>query len=283
MNEVVEVHRLAAFSEDPTGGNPAGVVLTDEPLADVEMQRIAAEVGYSETAFLASPSADGRTWQVRYFAPTSEVPFCGHATIASAVLLGRDGGRGRFQLETSVGTVPVEVGEVDGRVVATLTSVIPSVEEPPPGLVDAALGISGYARDDLDERFAPAVAFAGARHLVLVLERRAALARLAYDFEPLRELMLEHELTTVAFLWRAPDGTWHARNAFPVGGVVEDPATGAAAAALGGYLRATQTLTPPASFLVVQGEDMGRPSFLRVAIPDAVGGVEVSGTAMTMT
>ena len=86
--------RLAAFTADPAGGNPAGVWIGDELPPAGEMQRIAAEVGYSETAFLA-PDASGEPgrWRVRYFSPLAEVPFCGHATIASGVALaGRERG-----------------------------------------------------------------------------------------------------------------------------------------------------------------------------------------------
>jgi PhzF family phenazine biosynthesis protein len=276
------VHRLAAFTEDPTGGNPAGVVLTDEPLTPAHMQRIASEVGYSETAFLAAPSVDRRRWGVRYFAPSAEVPFCGHATIASGVLLGEQVGPGRFVLDTVVGQVPVTVQQVEGRTEATLTSVPPSVEQPPPGLVDDTLAACGYTAGQLDDRFPPRIAFAGARHLLLVLSRREDLAALAYDFERLRSLMAGTELTTVALLWLAADGTWHARNPFPVGGVVEDPATGAAAAALGGYLREVRAVDPPVTVHVLQGVDMGRPSVLRVDVPVGSAGIEVSGTAVTI-
>src|SRR5690606_12669144 len=90
-----ELHRLAAFTDDPRGGNPAGVWIGDAlPPAD-RMQRIAAEVGYSETAFLAPASGDA--WEVRYFSPLAEVPFCGHATIASGVVLGRRYGSGNYR------------------------------------------------------------------------------------------------------------------------------------------------------------------------------------------
>jgi PhzF family phenazine biosynthesis protein len=156
------------------------------------------------------------------------------------------------------------------------------VEQPPPGLVEDVLAACGYGTDELDGRFPPMVAFAGARHLLLALDRRETLAALAYDVERLRLLMEGAELTTVSLLWSAPDGSWHARNPFPVGGVVEDPATGAAAAALGAYLRARQVITPPATFEVVQGADMGRPSLLRVHVPVGVAGMEVSGTAVAI-
>ena len=79
----MEILRYAAFSSDPAGGNPAGVVLDAGDLDDAAMQRIAADVGFSETAFLTPTGPT--TARVRYFAPIAEVPFCGHATIASAV------------------------------------------------------------------------------------------------------------------------------------------------------------------------------------------------------
>ena len=72
------LQRLAAFSDGDRGGNPAGVLITETLPADTAMQRMAAEVGYSETVF-AAPQGDG--WRVRYFSPTVEVPFCGHATL----------------------------------------------------------------------------------------------------------------------------------------------------------------------------------------------------------
>lgn len=103
----VQVRRLAAFTEDPAGGNPAGVVIAPALPPDDEMQRIAADVGYSETAFLAD-RPDGLV--VRYFSPQAEVDFCGHATIATGVVLGTERGPGIYRLHTNVGVVPVEVG-----------------------------------------------------------------------------------------------------------------------------------------------------------------------------
>lgn len=282
MTADVRVHRLAAFTDDPGGGNPAGVVLTDRPLADEHMQRIAADVGYSETAFLTPRADDDRAVDVRYFAPSAEVAFCGHATIASAVWLGTRFGAGTFTFSTVVGDVPVTVEARGDVLVATLTSVPPRVEAAPPDLTDLVLHACGLDRDHLAPAYPPAVAFAGARHLVLVLRDRATLAGLTYDFDRVLATMTDHELTTVAYLWPEPGGPWHARNLFPVGGVVEDPATGAAAAAFGAYLRDRSPIAPPATFEIVQGEDMGRPSRLHVAVPIGDEGIRVAGRAVAI-
>jgi PhzF family phenazine biosynthesis protein len=274
------VHRLAAFTDHPDGGNPAGVVVTDTALPVGEMQRIAAEVGYSETAFLHGPSVDHRSWQVRYFSPVAEVPFCGHATIAAAVVLGGQVGTGGFTMHTAGGPVPVEVGGADDALVATLTSIPPGVQPATEDLVSEVVDAAGLAPSHLDERYPPAVAFAGAHHLLLVLVDRSDLRGLSYDFDRVLAVMTAHELTTVAYLWPAADGTWHARNLFPVGGVIEDPATGAAAAAFGAYLRSIGAIATPGELDIVQGEDMGRPSRLHVLVPSGDGGISVSGRAV---
>ena len=93
--------------------------------------------------------------------------------------------------------------------------------------------------------------------------------------------MLEHELITVDLVYREDETTFHARNPFPVGGVVEDPATGAAAAAFGGYLRETENIDTPATITIHQGDDMGRPSLLTVEI-GTEGPIKVSGRAVAL-
>ena len=101
----MDVLRIAAFSDGHIGGNPAGVVIGDI-LPDVaDMQRVAAEVGFSETAF-AAPEGSG--WRVRYFSPESEVPFCGHATIALGAALVRRFGDGIFKLTLDQANITVE-------------------------------------------------------------------------------------------------------------------------------------------------------------------------------
>ena len=271
------LHRYTAFSNDPAGGNPAGVWIGDALPDAATMQKIAAEVGYSETAFVA-PSR-GANREIRYFSPEAEVPFCGHATIATGVALGELESDGDYRLATRVGEVPVAVRTRHGVREASLISVTPRYEPAPDALVEAALSALGWKREDLDPSIPPARAFAGAWHLVLAVADADRLARLDYDFDRLKTLMLAETLTTLQLVWRESDAVFHARNPFPVGGVVEDPATGAAAAALGGYLRDAELIAAPTAVLIRQGETMGRPSRVHVEIP-ASGGIVVTGTAV---
>jgi PhzF family phenazine biosynthesis protein len=276
----VDVLRYTAFSDDPAGGNPAGVVLDATGLDDAAMLDIAHQVGYSETAFLWAGTAAG-AYRVRYFSPVAEVPFCGHATIASAVALADHGGGGDLRFQTQAGEVPVRVAsDPGGAVVATLTSVTPAVDDAAPEVVAQTLSALGWTDDDIDPDLPPRVAFAGAHHLVFGVRSRELLAGLSYDFERMRQLMLAQGWTTIQLVWRQDAAVYHARVPFPVGGVVEDPATGAAAAALGAYLRELGMVEPPATITIHQGDDMGRPSLLRVGIDPGSVGIRVSGRAV---
>jgi PhzF family phenazine biosynthesis protein len=271
------LYRLTAFSDRSDGGNPAGVWIGKTLPGNDVMQRIAASVGYSETAFVAPASGQRRS--VRYYSPEAEVSFCGHATIAAGVALGGLEGDGTYMLETAVGEVPVAVSSRDGLKEASLTSVEPRYQPAAGELVAEALAALDWGRDELDEAIRPARAYAGAWHLVLAVSESGRLSHLEYDFDRLKALMLDDGLTTLQLVWRESELVFHSRNPFPVGGVVEDPATGAAAAALGGYLRSAGLVTPPATILIRQGEVMGRPSRLTVRIPPA-GGIVVTGTAV---
>jgi PhzF family phenazine biosynthesis protein len=273
------LYRLAAFTADPRGGNPAGVWIGSDLPPEDEMQRIAARVGFSETAFVAPAAGAQRV--VRYFSPEAEVPFCGHATIATGVVLGQGGGDGVYRLSTQVGEVPVAVRGHDGVHDASLTSVTPKHEPAPAELVAEALAALGWRADELDASIPPARAYAGVWHLVLAAASLDRLDRLDYDFARLKALMLRDGLTTLQLVWRESPYVFHARNPFPVGGVVEDPATGAAAAAVGGYLRDAGLLAAPAALAIRQGEAMGRPSLVSVEIP-ATGGIIVTGTAVAI-
>jgi len=273
-----EILRYAAFTDRPEGGNPAGVVLDASGLDDAAMQAIAADVGYSETAFV---TGDGTDVDVRYFSPLAEVPFCGHATIATGVAWGDRHGPGVLRMRTRAGLVEVTVHDGSGGPpVATLVSVTPSSAP----LADAdraeALAALGWTDADLDPALPPRVAYAGAHHPVLAVADPGPLEALDYDFERLGALMAARDWTTMQLVLRVDATTFRSRNPFPPGGVVEDPATGAAAAAFGGYLRELGLVDVPATITIHQGVELGRPSLLTVDIPPGDAGISVSGAAV---
>ncbi|MBX9833360.1 MAG: PhzF family phenazine biosynthesis protein [Burkholderiaceae bacterium] len=271
--------KIAAFSDGPLGGNPAGVWIGEALPPSAEMQRIAADVGFSETAFAVS---QGSGWSVRYFSPESEVPFCGHATIALGAALAQREGDGVFSLSLAHAQITVE-GRRDGDLVQAALQSPPTRSGPlPDGLLDRLLTLFGLAPADLDPRIPPALIHGGASHAVLALRSRAALAAMHYALDAGRTLMLEAGLVTIVLVVAESGQLLHTRNAFASGGVLEDPATGAATAALAGYLR---DLGWPhgGAIDVVQGEDMGMRSRLRAEIGPVPGSsIRVSGTARCM-
>ena len=279
----VEVLRYSAFPEGGSGGNPAGVVLGAASLGEPQMLAIAQAIGYSETAFLAPVSdSDPTRLRVRYFSPRAEVDFCGHATVASAVAIAERYGAGVLTLETNVGLVPVSTRHDGTEVTATLTS--PATWSRPAGPpAGEALDALRLAPGDLDTTYPVHVAFAGNKHLVVGVRDRSVLDALDYDYDALEGLMAREGWTTVHVFWAEDRHTFHARNAFPPGGVREDPATGAAAAAFGGYLRRLELIDLPSRVVVLQGRQMGAPSRLVVDLRRGSDTVEVTGTARRLT
>jgi PhzF family phenazine biosynthesis protein len=178
--------------------------------------------------------------------------------------------------------VPVSVRQREGQWEVSLTSVLPRHEPAAPALVAGILEALEWAASDLDPAIPPARIYAGNWHVALAARTAARLADLDYDFDLLKAVMQDAGLATLQLVWRERHDLYHSRNPFPVGGVVEDPASGSAAAAFAGYLRDARLIDTPASIVILQGETMGRPSRLEVAIP-AAGGIVVSGHAVPMT
>jgi PhzF family phenazine biosynthesis protein len=276
---MTSVLRIAAFSDGNKDGNPAGVWIGDVLPDASRMQAIAADVGFAETAFAAP---EGEAWRVRYFSPSMEVPFCGHATIALGAALAHRYGDRSYDLHLNDAAISAS-GRRDGNTIAAALQSPPTRSAPvDPSLRDALLDLFGYTIADLDPNIPPARIHAGADHVVLALKSRQALARMSYDFERGRSLMKQAGLVTVALVSTETPQLFHVRNAFAAGGLVEDPATGAAAAAFAGYLR---DLSWPhgGAIDLVQGEDMGFKSLIRAEIGEPAGSsIRVSGTARFM-
>jgi len=270
----MNVQKISAFAYNNEGGNPAGVAFSDEMPSDNEMLKIAAKVGYSETVFLVKQNDKFR---VRYFSPEEEISFCGHGTIASSAVLAEKFGDGKFKLIINDGEVDVEVEKKDENYFATLSSVNTYSQEVDEDFVQKVINEFNFNFEDLNDNFPVKIAYAGARHLIFVLKDKQKQVDMAYNFDEIKELMREKELTTISILFNEDENLFHSRNAFAFGGVYEDPATGAAAVALGGYLRDIG-FKKEGKIEIIQGVDMNVPSKLYLSYEAELGSsVKVSG------
>lgn len=277
----VTVYTLNAFAKTENGGNPAGVVLDAHALSDGEMQRIAAKVGFSETAFVCrSDTADRK---LRFFTPAAEVDLCGHATIAAFSLLARKQilRLGRYTQETKAGLLPVEIGD-DGVIFMDQNN--PVFYE----TVDAReLADSLNIPEDCLMPGVPAqIVSTGLRDILIPVGTLSQLLGIRPDFDKIKAVskkydVIGYHLFTLESLHSA---TAHCRNLAPLYDIPEEAATGTSSGALGCYLY-EHGLIPEKSvshLVFEQGYAMNRPSeiFVQVALEKGrVSGVRVGGFA----
>ena len=274
----IEILRYTAFASEPGGGNPAGIVLDAAELSDDEMLDIARQVAYPETAFVVGETPTGP--RVRYFSPAAEVPFCGHATIATAVVLAERDGLGRRVFTTAAGEVALDATSgPNGGVQVAMTSVEPATRPIDPEVRDRLFALLGLSIDDVAAGFPVLESFAGNWHPVIVLRAEELFHQFRFAPAPLAALKAEAGwFGTVTVLHRTAALEYEARNLFPAGRVTEDPATGSAAASTGAYLREVGAVEPGDRVVIRQGRHVGRPSILLVDVP-ASGGITVTGSA----
>lgn len=276
------LYRVTAFSSLPEGGNPAGVYLNAQNLSDEDMLKIAKEVGYSETAFvMPSELCD---FKVRFFTPVDEVDLCGHATIATFNLL-RDLKiikRGVYTQETKAGKLDIEI----------YPKVVMMAQNPPVfsemiPFAEISKVFKGLEASDL-ERYPIQVVSTGLRDIILPISSMKSIKRLKPDFTAMAELSKKYMVTGIhAFTLEThePNHSAFARNFAPLYGIDEESATGTSNGALGAYLyRYNHQLFLEGhwNLTIEQGDDMGRPSRIKVALDTLNGqilGVHVGGNA----
>lgn len=280
-------HLLDVFTDRPFTGNPLAVLVDPPELTTEQMQTIARELNLSETVFVRSPG-DGGAWPTRIFTPGAELPFAGHPTIGTGVLLASlglvtDG----VVLAEPVGDVAVTIEARPGGRAATLrTAVPPAYAEPPDrDLLARALSIDPA---DLHSHLAAGIWSCGVPFCVVPLRDASVLARTHLD-RAVWASALEHTDADSLFPMAPLDeglDRWRARMYAPSMGITEDPATGAAAAASAGLLAASRQLRKgPMQWVIEQGVEMGRPSELRVALDHdgaEAAGVLVGGDAVVI-
>ena len=262
-----------AFTLEPFGGNPAGVVLLDDGFpSDVLMRRVAAELRYSETAFVQQ---NGPTeFTVRYFTPAAEVDLCGHATIAAFGVLYQMGLLPDGALcmnHTLAGDLEVEVGE---RVMMQMA---------PPQAIDKPLDVVrlhhimvGESTPQWPDKPIEIIS-TGLSDIIMPMAGIDELNAMKPDMADLTELSRELGVVGVHAFAPCDDGyTAHVRNFAPLYDIPEESATGTANAALTHYLHRRGLITPPAECRFLQGEAMGRPSVVTTAI-EQDGSIRVGG------
>ena len=295
MTSGIRFYMADVFTKEMFGGNQLAVFPTAAGLDARLMQAIAKELNLSETVFVFPSPDPAHTRRLRIFTPGTELPFAGHPTLGAAFVLASigevalDGATTSIVLEEGVGPISVTIRAEAGRpsYCALTAARLPEFGPPPPPVDEIAAVLSLRPDEIRQDRLTPRAASCGVPFFFVPLLDEEALARAQPDLSAWERSFAS---------WWAPHlfpfvetaGTKgadiRARMFAPAMGIAEDPATGAAAAALAGYLAATQ---PPGNgtlrWAVDQGIEMGRPSRLYVECDrdgERVVAVRVGGSAV---
>lgn len=265
-----------AFTKEVFGGNPAGVVILGEGNDfpdDETMRKTAAELRYSETAFikfLSEPDADGTysAFNVRYFTPAAEVDLCGHATIASFSCL-RDAGLvkpGTTVLnKTLAGDLDIIIGEESILMDVAPGECVGVIDEEE--TLKELYGVLGIKYEDnlpILESLKPEIISTGLPDIMLPVASKEELNKMAPDFAAVTELTRRIDVVSIhPFALGEDDVTAYCRDFAPLYDIDEEAATGTANGSLTYYLQENEVIPAAAKCLFVQGEAMGRPSEIR--------------------
>ncbi len=275
------IYQVDAFTTEKFRGNPAGVVPEADGLSAAQMQMIARELNNSETAFVLSPDAADHDVRVRFFTPTTEVPSCGHATIAAHYVraLEMKLPTCRVVQKIGAGILPVDVVKdgADYRIVMTQGS--PEFSEPFGAAqteeILAALGLAGSA---VDARCPIQIVSTGHSKVLIGIRSREMLDGLRPDLPRLAEISARigcNGYFVFALDSNSADPRAHGRMFAPAIGIAEDPVTGNANGPLGAYLVEHGLAVPESSgsggvgrlvFRARQGEALGRPGTVEVEV-----------------
>ena len=266
---------IDAFTNQPFGGNPSGVVLLkgDAFPPEALMLQVAAELRYSETAFVRILSP--REYHVRYFTPKAEVELCGHATIATFSLLHQmQLAEGECLCHTLAGDLRIEVGEKVMMQMAT-PSIVATVEDTDE--IYRALGVKDY-----HPTLPVQIAYSGLPDIMIPISNVVTLNGLQPDMEAISAITQKQKAVSFHVFAFGNDGyTAHVRDFAPFYDIPEESATGTANAALTHYLAINGAIPSQGDFAFLQGETMGRPSVVATRIATD-GNIYVGGTAYVL-
>ena len=285
---------LDVFTKTRFAGNPLAVVRDSDGLDDAAMQAIAREFNLSETVFVLPPGGPSHRARLRIFTPARELPFAGHPTVGTAVLLGIDSGPGEhsFVLGEKVGPVRCTV-TVEDEASGTASFDIPQLpteagSPPDPAAIAQALGLA--PSDVVLDGFAPTIYSAGVPMAFVPVSGLAAIRCCKPDAARIAAALGEGGPGAVFVFCREtvdPSFAFHARMFAPAFGIAEDPATGSAVAAFAGVLaRFEPQIKGERSIAIEQGYEMGRPSQIGLALSVSGGRLQratIAGAAVIVS
>ncbi len=296
---VLDFRQVDVFTDRPLAGNALAVVLDADELDGETMQAVAAETNLSETAFVLQPIAPEADYKIRIFTPNLELPIAGHPSVGTVLTLLEEGRLGDIgdgltvRQETGIGVLPITILPTETGPLITMIQGEPRLFDrfDDPDRLAAALGCAASAiapSSPGDMGPVPRVSSTGLRQLMVALSDVATLSSLAPDLSALAAIERQLEVTGIsAFVQESPVAA-RVRFFSPILGILEDPATGSAAGALGAYLADEGMLNVrdgQANFTVSQGTEIGRPSRIDVTVDVASGAptrVQVGGRSVTV-
>ncbi|MGH2614475.1 MAG: PhzF family phenazine biosynthesis protein [Thermomicrobiales bacterium] len=266
------------FTGRPLAGNQLAVFEDATDIPEHALQPLAKEIGYAETVFVY-PAQEGGDARIRIFTPENEIPFAGHPTLGTAIVLAQRRGKAQIVLETGRGPVPVRIDPASGPAArGTMQQPLPTIAAyPAPDALLAALGVK--------QSLLPVTLYDnGIPHVYVILESPQDVAAVEPDFAALARLARETSMPVVGFNTSAGSGLdWKARMFAPADGVPEDAATGSAAGPLALHLAQHELIPWGTEIRIAQGAEIGRPSALYARVTgnaDRVERIEVSGFAV---
>jgi len=280
MTDKCQVYQVDVFTRTPMEGNAAGVVPQADSLSSKQMQAIARELNNSETAFLLRPDADDHDVRIRYFTPTTEVPTCGHATIAAHYVRVRTEGlaAGRYWHKIGIGRLPVDIECENSDYRVIMTQGPPAIDAPlDADKGKAVLGALSIGTGDAVPDLPIVKVDTGAAKILVGVKSRDILNAIAPKYEQLESLGRALNCTGFFVFTLAapdPDVISHCRMFAPQIGIPEDPVTGNGNGPLGAYLTHFGLIDksgPTVRFRSRQGESMGRPGTAHVRVDLADG------------
>ncbi|WP_419903822.1 PhzF family isomerase [Kiloniella sp.] len=288
------IYQVDAFTHAKFSGNPAGVVPDADRLTNQQMQSIARELNNSETVFILKPDGDDHDLRLRYFTPTTEVPSCGHATIAAHFVRAQELGitSGRVMQKIGTGILPIDIERNDNEIRVTMTQgkpeFSPTMSDKVITRIEDALGIKST---DRYQKLPVRIVSTGHSKVMIALNSKSCLQSLRPDHAALSNLSKEigcNGYFTFTLSDQNKRPLIHGRMFAPAIGIDEDPVTGNANGPVGAYLveeRFPDIENGTFHFHARQGEAMGRPGDVEVFVeikdyrPQSV---RISGSAVNV-